>query len=109
MLLAVNETYASVGYLFVNSEINPNVFFNTRLRSLHLCLDHQIVPFLEHDSWLDCSTIYELPLDDIIKVVSKDPTCHLGFLPQSYFEASIQLLRNAPTIPRKLIIKYFGS
>lgn len=109
VLLAVNNSLATVGYLFINSEINPHIFDNLSLRSLLLSLPRQDLPFLDHDSWLDCSHIHEIRLEEIQRIVAENPSCHLGNLSQSLFESSIQLIRNAPTIPRKVLVKYFGS
>jgi hypothetical protein len=65
VILALNNDLAIVGMLYINSQINPNVFPTEELRSYHIPLDAEKCSFLDHDSYLDCSQILELPIDQI--------------------------------------------
>lgn len=106
VVLAISGDKACIGYLFVNSKINPNVFPTARLRSLHFLLKSSACEYLDHDSYLDCSNIQDISMDDLTKIMLKDPSHHIGQLSESDLENAKSIVRNAPTVSEKQKEKY---
>lgn len=78
-----------MGTVFINSEINPNIFRTDELRNLHVPLNAQGNDFIEHDCFVDCSSIKEPSFEEIKQLLSNDPECSKGI---------VQTIRSAITI-----------
>ena len=48
-----------IAALYINTEINQNVFPTQQLRDLHVLITENDNPFLKYDSFVDCSGIHE--------------------------------------------------
>ncbi len=55
----------AVGALLINSKINPSKFSQEMLNCQYPMLSRNYPRILNHDSWLDCSDIFELSKDKI--------------------------------------------
>ena len=106
VVLAISGDNACVGYLFLNSRINPNVFPTAGLRSLHLPFEAASRDYLDHDSYLDCSDIKDMDLDELKKIISRDPNQHIGELNDTDLKTAKETVKNAPTISKKQKEKY---
>lgn len=106
VVLSTCDHKVCVGYLFINSEINPNCFPNQKLRDLHLPLSIDECDFLDHDSFLDCSDIKEIEVEKLTEIISRDPSRHIGHLPSSYLQRAIETVKSAPTITKKTKRKF---
>lgn len=107
VILGIHQGLAVVGYLFINSEINENVFPTPYLKSLHLPLtataDRQ---YVEHDSFLDCSHIYEQNLHDLKDKIMTTMDSYLGQIAASDLSQILHLVATARTISPKLKKRY---
>jgi hypothetical protein len=106
VILAISNDTAYVGYLFINSEINPKCFPTPALINLHLPLQISGRTYLDHDSYLDCSEIKEISFTELKAILSDDPQKHIGKLSDSDFKQATNLVRSAPTISKKQKQKY---
>ena len=106
VILAITDDNICVGYLFVNSEINPNCFPTPELRRLHLPLQTVGRTYLDHDSYLDCSDVKEIPFNELKEILSNDPQKHIGKLSDSDFKQATELVKSALTISKKQKQKY---
>lgn len=107
VVLALCGDQACVGYLLLNSHINPNYFPTAKLRALHLPLKKTADRnYLDHDSFLDCSTIHNIDLNKLKEIISNDPRRHIGKLNDTDLDQAIETVKNAPTIPKKQKEKY---
>ena len=98
VILAVTEDTFCVGILYINTDINVNLFPTPSLRALHNPLKAKDWEFLDHDSYLDCSQIYELSFDQLKEKFKTDSDCYLGELEGDDFEQSVELVKSARTI-----------
>lgn len=98
VLVAVNDELALVGYLFINSEINLLCLDTDELRNLQIYLECAHRNYLSHDSYLDCSNLMEIPLEELKTVFAADRDIFLGELSEEDFLATIEKVTNAPTI-----------
>jgi hypothetical protein len=91
-LIVVGESFDKLLFatVFINSELNLNVFHSPELQSLNVRLEAAGRNYLSHDSYVDCSKITARRKTDIEQIIAKDPARLLGRLSQ----ADYQLLRN---------------
>jgi hypothetical protein len=87
--------------LYINSQINPNVFPTEELRSYHIPLDAEKCSFLDHDSYLDCSQILELPIDKIKDIHAGESDSYIGKLDEENIYIAIETVASAKTISKK--------
>ncbi len=78
-----------VATLFINTEINPNVFPTEELRKLHLVFEKSRCEYLDHDSFVDCSQLHE------------NPTVVSGEVANTDLENIKNIIKNAATITPK--------
>ena len=106
VVLAISGDSICVGCLFINSQINPNCFPTASLQALHLSLQTSQRDYLDHDSYLDCSDIKDMSLNELKDIVSKNPQQHIGKLSATDLETAREIVKNAPTISKKQKEKY---
>lgn len=105
-VIGVSDDRASVGILFINSEINPALFPSTYLKSLHFPLPSEDRPYIEHDSFLDCSQLYEMDFQILKEHCVADVGVHIGETADTDFEKIKNLAASATTIETKKKRKY---
>jgi hypothetical protein len=66
--------------VFINSAINTDVNFSEELRQLHCLLPAAGRVYLEHDSFVDCSTIYVRGYAELYESLKNRPEAFLGVL-----------------------------
>ena len=73
-----------IGFVHINTEINPNIFRTPALKNEHLPFELNLErPFLTHDSFVNCSDLIIRDKEDILKLLINDPAIHLGNLCES--------------------------
>ena len=95
--------FASV---FINSEINPNMFPTQRLRDLHLSFEAINRDYIDHDSFVDCSQIHVENVHTVKTLMVNDMSVHIGDLSDADCEKVIEALKMAHTIPRAVKRRY---
>lgn len=81
-----------------------------RLIDQHLPLARADENFLDHDSYLDCSTAYDnFDKEDIEKVLVDDTTLILGKLSSETAERIVELIADSPTLSRAQINEISGE
>lgn len=92
----------AVATVFINSEINPGVINTAELQKLQMLLTVANCPFLNHDSYADCSALKARSLTDIRDLIKKNPSFHLGHLTESDLKKLLALIKSSRTIPIRL-------
>ena len=69
--------------VYINSGINQNINCTPELQSLHQFFDVQGREYLDHDSYVDCSTIYIRNHDEIHDALKTRPEALIGVLSES--------------------------
>lgn len=98
IVIGFSQDKVLLGTVFINSEINPNIFRNEELRNLHVPINAESNNFIEHDCFVDCSSIKERSSDEIKQLLSNDPECSKGIVQETTMEVIVQTIRNAITI-----------
>jgi len=95
-----------VAVSFINSSINPTHFPTKELRNFHLRLCSSGRSYLDHDSYLDCTAIFEWDLKLLAREIDKDPDIYLGKLSEDDLTKATKLIKQAPTISQKVKMRY---
>jgi hypothetical protein len=98
------ETKGKIGISFINTESIP--LDDPILQKSQLFLPSAGRPYLTHDSYLDCSRIYEEDLIDIKGIISEDPEAIKGKLSQEDLAEAEELIIFSPTVVTKLKKRY---
>ncbi len=106
IVIGISADKLAVGTLYVNSEINPNLFKTEELRNLHLKLQAHGRDYLSHDSFADCSKVYEKDFDDLLSVLEDDASNLLGELNTEDLKSVKQKVKEARTIAVRIKKKY---
>lgn len=96
--------YASI---FLNSEVNVNIFSTTALKDLHIELKAEDRTYLDHDSFADCSQIQKRKAAWLFEIISNDPSKILGELSKDDLKLLKEKIKSATTLS-PAIKKMFG-
>jgi hypothetical protein len=107
IVIGISQDKILLGVVHINSEINPNVFPTQELRDLHLKLTAGSREYLMHDSYVDCSRIFQLDRENISKLLHDDPACHLGTVGKDDLTRIKTIIKGSRTVSIR-IKKMFG-
>jgi len=102
ILLAFDEKAESAAILFINTEIPRNPY----IRPLQFPIKACDKSFISHDSFIDCSHLYERNLASFKTAFIDDPGVYLGALSTQDLKAIRALVQNAKTVSPALKRKY---
>ena len=96
----------SVATVFINSEINPNVFPTSYLQSLHIELEAEGREYLDHNSFVNCSDVKEEKYEDLKTALENNPYCNIGTVSDEDLKNIKDKLAVARTLPDIIKNKY---
>jgi hypothetical protein len=99
VIVAEHNSDVVLATVFINSEINPNMFRSQELRNLHLPILENGRDYLDKDSFIDCSDIIVREKDVLFDKLKERPSQHIGKLSDSDLNDVLDKLQSAPTIP----------
>jgi hypothetical protein len=102
ILLAFDEKAESAALLFINTEIPRNPY----IKALQYPIKASEKSFISHDSFIDCSHLYERDLAPLRRAFIDDLGIYLGALSTQDLKAMCTLVQNAKTISPRLKRKY---
>jgi hypothetical protein len=106
VVLGLSGDRALVGCLFVNSNLNLNVNHSDDLRNLHIYLERDGREYLKHDSFLDCSQLFEVTFEELRCTFENDTDILLGEFSIEDLSKAKQRAAGAKTITSKLKKRY---
>lgn len=108
-LVLVGISYDQIYYasIFINSEVNPNIFPTESLKNLHIKLKSENRAYLDHDSFADCSQLVKRKADWLLEIISNDPSKIIGQLSEEDLKSLQLKIKTASTITPALK-KMFG-
>ena len=106
IVVGFNDDKVLFAYVYINSEINPNMFSTPRLRNLHLPFEANGRSYLTHDSFVDCSQIKEENAQTIRDVMTDNIGVHIGDLSETDCKKVIDALKTSFRIDLKIKKKY---
>ena len=107
IIVGHNSGKAVLASVFINTEINPNVFPTQSLKDLHLTLQADTNKYLDYDSYVDCSNITEYNADELKNILIKSPATHVGELNEENLNNVLSAIKGSPLISNKKK-KYFN-
>lgn len=99
ILVANNNDETVMAFVVINSEVNENIFPTPYLKSLHVSIDKAKHPFLDYDSYVNCSEVKEFNRDDIFEFLKQNPERAVGNVDSETLNLIKTTLSNATTIP----------
>ena len=58
VIIGNSQDTITIATVYLNSELNLNVFRNKRMKDLQISLEKEGREYLEHDSYVDCSSLH---------------------------------------------------
>jgi len=105
LVVAVNEEAETCVYTVINSDLNKNAV-RPKLRPYHLPLCGDSSSFLEHDSFIDCSRLIETTIGFFVDEILYEKGKPMGRCEDAVFNEVHSTLMTAPSVDRKIKIKY---
>ncbi|WP_442588894.1 hypothetical protein ACSBL2_22940 [Pedobacter sp. AW31-3R] len=107
--ILVGQSYDKLIFatIFINSEINPNIFPQQELRDLNIELTTKDRAYLDHDSYADCSNIKKRNASWLLDIISIDPARVIGEVSEDDLKTIREKIKSARTISPALK-KTFG-
>jgi len=107
IVVSKDDKEVFLAYVVINSEANPNIAYNSYLKSLHIKIDKKNNPFLEKDSFVDCSKLREFPTQTVVDFLTKNPERAVGNVSSDVLKAIHITISTASTI-EPFMKKKFG-
>lgn len=102
VIVGESNNKVSLAYFFINSRINPNIATNCELELLHMPILKTDHDFLSHDSYIDCSQLYEIETEKVKRFFCQDMNGkYICVLPKEVVENLKYMIEESPTITPK--------
>lgn len=98
IIVGITKDCKNIGFVFINSKINKQIFHTKHLQDLHLHFIANNRHFLDHDSFVDCSKIYPIKRDVFKTKFLINTNIYLSQLSSSDISLIINTIRSAKTI-----------
>ena len=106
VVIGVRNDIGLVGLLFINTKMNPKGVNSPEIDRLQFPLSKEECDFLDHNSYLDCSQLYEWGYEKVVEGIMKDLDAPLGKLSKSQLKKVRSLVGSARTIERSKKKRY---
>lgn len=106
VILGVNENGDYVGSVFINTNVNFNIINSQELLDLQYPVKNQPNDYLDHDSFIDCSELFEFDRQTLYELLIKEPERALGKVSSEDLEILFGLVKSSPIIEPKILKKY---
>ena len=106
VVIGYSEDKIALGVVYINTEINPNVFPTEELKRLHIPLTPDERGLVETNCHIDCSKIYEKPVEHINELVAANPEYVRGQLNERETGMILATVFSARTVPRVVKRKF---
>ena len=106
MFIVVACTQTEFATVYINTNINPNLFKTPEARAAHYQVKKVNNGFLRYDSYIDCSDIKQRKVEEWRNNILAKPSIRFSQLNATDLIAIQKILRASTTIKPKLMIKY---
>lgn len=97
IVVGINEPESKVAIVYINSEYDPEKI-PPHLQGSHTMVETKHCPFLDYDSFVDCSDLREKGLDKIKKSLNKNPSIQIGTIPAQQLDNIMLILKKSKII-----------
>lgn len=106
VILGINDEGNYVGSVFINTNVNFNIINSQELLELQYPIKNQANDYLDHDSFIDCSELFEFDRQSLYDLLMKEPERALGKVLPEDLEKLFTLVKSSPIIEPKILKKY---
>jgi hypothetical protein len=92
--------------VYINTNVNLNIHYSEELRNLQLLLHAEGREYLDHDSYVDCSTLYIKQYPTILSECTNKPNVLIGTLSEEDLNIVKKKIISSPKIKGKEKKKY---
>jgi hypothetical protein len=91
-------------FFIINTDESPFAEHNANIKKQQLRLPKSVELFLDHDSWLDCSIVFDMfEIGEIEEALAKDMGLIKGFISKATVEAVLDTIMDAESLsPRDI-------
>ena len=86
IVIAFSLENIAVATVYINSEINPNLFKTEELKNFHLQLRVSDYTFLKHNAFVDCTQLHEKTYAELLVLLQSFPATHVGILTEADYQ-----------------------
>jgi len=101
IILDISNGYISVASVFINSGIDPSRISSAESRALQLPITPDECPFLDHDSFVDCSRIHDKSYSEYRNVVINSMSKRKGVISNTLLQTIFEKVRQSTNISPK--------
>lgn len=106
IILGLDHDKVMVGAVRINTDKNRNVFRTPELESFLYPLLKSKNPFLDHDSFVDCWSLLELPMHNYKKRLVRNPDSLLGVVNSDDYDVICSLISRSDNVTGNQLKKY---
>jgi len=106
ILILIRINGDNLGCVLINTCINAKALSSSDLTDLHIPIKASDYKFLSHDSYIDCSYLYELQRPVLHGDLKTSPEIMVGTIDDPLYVVIVGKLKNAETITPKTKKKY---
>ena len=106
IIVGFSQDKLSLATVYINSEINTNINWSQEQQTLQLLFSSEGRPYLERDSYIDCSKLMFRDTEEIYSAVDENPNVVIGELSLEDLKYVMDTLKYAPTIKGKYKKRY---
>ena len=92
IVFAFSNDKSFAGIVYINSDVNPNIFKDPRVIKLHLEFKSKGRNYLDTDSYVDCSQINSWSKNDLHKELKKNQAIEIGEKTSNYHSLHVSTL-----------------
>ena len=106
VVLGIDTNGDLIGVVFINSDINWKIIRTEELAQLQHFVTKEENEYLEWDSYIDCSDLFELPYTKVSTSIQNNPQNVLGTVDANDLKTIKEHVKTSPKIKPKLLKKY---
>jgi hypothetical protein len=106
VVLGIDANGDLIGVVFINSVINWKVIKTDELAQLQHYVTKEDNEYLDRNSYIDCSELFELPYNDVYTSIQSKPQNVLGSVIGDDLKTIKENVKKSPKIKPKLLKKY---
>lgn len=106
IILDFTNDMCLVASVFINTNIYFKIINNKELEELQYHIDIEKIPFIEHNSVIDCSKVFIEPYEKYKAALINNAVRKKGELPKDEIDNVVNLLRKSKEITRKTKKKF---
>lgn len=102
IVVGFHQDKLNMASVLINSEINFKVNYSPELANQHLLFVSEGRTYLTKDSYIDCSEIHTIDLEEINQKINDKPEIIIGSVEKSDLDEIMKMLANSPVIKGKI-------